>query len=157
MTRRVGAFLLLVVSLGSGCAAHYEEGSDDEADWAEQTASTGMRDASAASIPDAGADGSAADAGRASADAGATGCAALTYEAFGKAFLQTYCVGCHAGPRAPDGVDLSTLAGVKANKSEVVAHAVRTPRSKPMPPPSSRQPTAAERARLGEWLSCGPN
>lgn len=111
-------------------------------------------DGGVSTSPDAGAviDASVTlDAGAASA------CASLTYASFGKPFLQKYCVGCHTGAAASDGVDLSSLAGVKTNKREVDAHAVRTPRTKPMPPPGMPQPTAEERKKLGEWLTCGPN
>ncbi|MET0340797.1 MAG: hypothetical protein ABW252_07330 [Polyangiales bacterium] len=83
-------------------------------------------------------------------------CAELTYADFGEPFLEKYCVGCHLGARAVGGIDLSTLAGVKEHKDHVIAHAVDEDASEPMPPPSARQPTDAERARLGTWLACGP-
>lgn len=83
-------------------------------------------------------------------------CASLTYASFGEPFLEKYCIGCHLGARAVGGVDLSTLAGLKMNAEQVVAHAVEKPVVKPMPPAGARQPTDAERMQLGQWISCGP-
>lgn len=151
---RLMTSLLLGSALLTGCAAQTDDDRDDE-ERASTAQVSGMRDAGV-TVTDGGGrlDGSSAtpsDGGAASA------CASLTYESFGKPFLTKYCTGCHTGARAPDGIDLSTLAGAKKDKSEIMAHAVRTPRSKPMPPATSPQPTADERAKLGEWLNCGPN
>lgn len=84
------------------------------------------------------------------------GCADLTYESFGKAFMQKYCTSCHQGASAPGGVDLTSLEKIAAQKGHVEEHAVGTPASKPMPPPGLPQPTAEEKQKLGAWLACGP-
>ena len=162
--RRYAALLVTAGSLW-GCSEQ-EEGDalDEPLDVAaQQRASGGGVDGGmASSALDAGlvprGDARARDAAvQSDAASAADACATLTYESFGKAFMQKYCVGCHQGAAAPDGIDLSALRGVQADKREIDAHAVRTPRSKPMPPPGAPQPTAEERKKLGDWLRCGPN
>lgn len=82
-------------------------------------------------------------------------CEALTYREFGEPFFEKYCVSCHLGSEAPAGVDLSTLAGVREHAEHVVRHAVEEA-DPSMPPEGARQPSAAERAKLGTFLGCGP-
>lgn len=158
MKRRTRILWLTALAVMAGCVG--EDDATEMEDGDGRTSSAQTTSAPSACVP-SGADasvaadaGTVADAGQPAADGG---CGTLTYETFGKAFLQQYCVGCHQGPRAPDGIDLTTLANVKTNKREIDAHAVKTPRSKPMPPPTSPQPSAADRAKLGQWLTCGPN
>jgi uncharacterized membrane protein len=76
----------------------------------------------------------------------------LTWASFGQAFVSSYCVSCHGGDRAERGIDLSTEAGVTRYASDVLAVAGE---SSTMPPFGESSPTAAERAQLVEWLSCG--
>ena len=155
---RALAFTALAIVVGCDDSADVDVPEEPESPTASQTTVPSMADAGTAMTVDAGTTSSGIgvrDAG-AGVDAGGA-CASLSYESFGKAFLQKYCVGCHQGKAPPDGIDLTTVANVKKNKREIEAHAVRTPRSKPMPPPTAPQPTAAERKRLGEWLACGPN
>jgi hypothetical protein len=100
------------------------------------------------SKPDAGS--SKPDAGGTKADAGTGGaCSALTYESFGKGFITTYCASCHS---AGDFV-LTSLANIKKFKADIKEQAVD---SKRMPQKGAKQPTDAERAKLGQWLDCGP-
>ena len=159
--RTYGTLLAAAVTLW-GC------GEQDDGESESATAEIAAQQAGAAldggrGVPlDAGApvraDGGARDAAvQADAASASEACAALTYESFGRSFMQKYCVGCHQGAAAPDGIDLTTLGGVQADKREIDAHAVRTPRSKPMPPPGLPQPSADERKKLGDWLRCGPN
>ena len=164
MNVRICGIFVVAGAAVYGCAEQ-EEGDATGASsdvTAQQTASGWNVDAGASTPIDAGQVISGADAGALDAavglDAGSSAdpCAALTYESFGKPFLQKYCIGCHQGAAASDGIDLSSLRGVQTNEREIDAHAVRTPRSKPMPPPAAPQPSADERKKLGDWLRCGP-
>jgi hypothetical protein len=80
-------------------------------------------------------------------DAGTT----LTYANFGSAFMTTHCVECHGRVRVSRNIDLTSLAGVRANRVEIYSSAVATTVMPQMPP----NPSSAERSQLGEWLSCG--
>jgi hypothetical protein len=90
------------------------------------------------------------DAG-AHSDSGAGG-ACPTYDDFGKMFMMTYCVTCHAGARPQHNVLLDTLANVQKNKTAIKRVAVTTTAM----PEANPKPTAAERTKLGQWLDCGP-
>lgn len=84
----------------------------------------------------------------------------LTYDTFGKKFMESYCTRCHkAGSTDTEAAakgDYSTLAGVQAHRdaidSEAAAGATRTNTGMPE---SSPTPSDAERKQLGEWLACG--
>jgi hypothetical protein len=96
--------------------------------------------------------GAKADAGGSTTgDAGSAGdtCADLTYEKFGKTFLDTYCLTCHTKMMPM----FTTLAQVTTNKTKIKAEAAT---GTAMPPKGSKAPTADERAKLGKWLDCGP-
>ncbi|MDQ3366697.1 MAG: cytochrome c [Myxococcota bacterium] len=87
----------------------------------------------------------------------------LTYESFGKPFMDRYCVECHdSGLRGPDRQgapsfhDFDTIFGIRA----VHEHIDFTTASGPAAtntsmPPGNPQPTLAERQQLGEWIACG--
>ena len=89
----------------------------------------------------------------------------LTYTSFGKAFMDQYCVSCHASSLsgaarqgAPSDHDFDTLALVHATEAEHIdenaaagPNAVNTE----MPPAGSKAPSEEERRKLGEWLACG--
>lgn len=79
--------------------------------------------------------------------------ASLTYESFGKPLLEKYCVSCHSGARAADGVMLDSQAGVLAVKARVFDEAGGTNHA--MPPEGKPAPTAEEREMLGDWLAAG--
>lgn len=90
----------------------------------------------------------------------------LRYEGFGEAFLERYCVRCHAstlttvGERggAPLGTDLDTLEGVRMHLEAIDGAAAAGPTriNVFMPPPTSPElPTEAERDQLGAWIACG--
>jgi cytochrome c5 len=88
---------------------------------------------------------------------------ALTYESFGRGFMERYCTRCHASTLrgedrqgAPSFHDFDTLFGIKA----VFDHVDETTASGPAAtntsmPPDTPSPTLAERQQLGEWLACG--
>ena len=83
--------------------------------------------------------------------------AALSYDNFGRWFMNQYCAGCHSSllPEdmrhgAPMGVDLDTYGGVL---EQVEAIAEEVGGEAPSMPPGGG-PSDEERALLGEWLQC---
>lgn len=87
----------------------------------------------------------------------------LTYESFGKPFMEAYCTRCHSSELtgaarngAPSFHDFDTLFGIQA----VSDHIDETTASGPdatnsSMPPDGAEPTLAERQQLGEWIACG--
>jgi uncharacterized membrane protein len=87
----------------------------------------------------------------------------LTYNNFGKQFVETYCTRCHASDKmgaarngAPAFHDFDSLFGIMAVSAHIdeVAAAGPAATNEGMPP-SSPKPTLAERQMLGEWIACG--
>lgn len=87
---------------------------------------------------------------------------ALTYESFGKPFLNRYCTRCHstavtgdARQSAPADHNFDTLEDVLAMAEHIDTNAAGGPAAlNTTMPPSGPFPTEAERRRLGEWLAC---
>ena len=87
----------------------------------------------------------------------------LTYNNFGKQFMESYCTRCHDSAKtgdqrqgAPSFHDFDTLFGIKA----VSDHIDQTSASGPAAtndsmPPDGTKPSLAEREMLGEWIACG--
>lgn len=87
----------------------------------------------------------------------------LTYNNFGKAFMESYCTRCHASTLsgaerhgAPSFHDFDSVFGIRA----VSDHIDETTASGPAAtnegmPPNGAMPTLAERQQLGEWIACG--
>jgi uncharacterized membrane protein len=87
----------------------------------------------------------------------------LTYESFGKPFMETYCTSCHSSELsgtmrngAPRFHDFDTLVGIRA----VANHIDETTAAGPNAtnegmPPEAPFPTLEERQQLGEWIACG--
>jgi uncharacterized membrane protein len=148
----ISAALLVATACGD------DSSSDDSTDDSTTTKDAG-KDASS-SIPkaDGGKDASATkDAG-----GGGDDCDALTYDSFGKDFMDTYCASCHAksvtgGQRqgAPPEDVFDTLAQIQADKDEVQMQ-VKT-KVMPFKLPNVAQPTQAERDKFDAWMTCGPN
>lgn len=86
----------------------------------------------------------------------------LTYESFGAAFMETYCVRCHSSMNAgvarkgaPEDHDFDTLAGILAAAEHIDEVAAAGPaRTNREMPPSAPKPSDAARKQLGEWLAC---
>ena len=88
---------------------------------------------------------------------------ALTYQTFGKPFMEKYCLGCHHSDLmgadrhgAPTFHDFDTLSGIKS----VSEHIDQTTAAGPASinhgmPQTDPKPTDAERHQLGEWIACG--
>lgn len=87
----------------------------------------------------------------------------LTYENFGRGFMESYCLRCHSrvltgtGRRgAPVGMDFDTLERVRSYSFDIDAAAgASVAVENTQMPPDTPRPTAEERRRLGEWLACG--
>lgn len=83
---------------------------------------------------------------------------ALTWEGFGRPFLEANCDRCHrAGTMdrqgAPWEFAFDTLDDARRHRDRLFARAATT---RPTMPPGPDKPGDAERARLAEWLSCLP-
>jgi hypothetical protein len=87
---------------------------------------------------------------------------ALTYENFGKPFMEDYCTRCHAAnlrgadrQGAPSFHDFDTIFGIRV----VFDHIDETTASGPAAtntsmPPDRPAPSLSERKQLGEWIAC---
>jgi cytochrome c5 len=87
---------------------------------------------------------------------------ALSYENFGRAFFESYCLRCHSaaisgsGRLAPVGRDFDDLAMIRANALYIDQFAAAGPKGEQMSmPPGAEKPTLGQRTQLGEWLACG--
>jgi predicted small lipoprotein YifL len=86
----------------------------------------------------------------------------LTYENFGREFMEVYCTRCHHSELtgadrkgAPSFHDFDTIFGIRA----VSDHIDETTASGPAAtndsmPPDGDRPTLAEREQLAEWIAC---
>ena len=88
----------------------------------------------------------------------------LTYETFGRAFMEDYCTRCHstalpgaARNGAPSDHNFDTLEAIKDTEAEHLDEeaAAGPDHVNTAMPPTAPQPTEAERRKLGEWLACG--
>lgn len=92
--------------------------------------------------------------------------AALTYDAFGKPFMEKYCTGCHSSKLktaaermgATEGHDFDNVLGIKGVAKHIDEKAASGPSATntAMPPPAApgEKPTLAEREKLGQWIAC---
>ncbi len=81
----------------------------------------------------------------------------LTYESFGKTFLDTYCNRCHnasEGHRsgAPESYRFDTLGDVHEHRDRIF---IRAAASNVTMPPGVDDPPEEAREQLAQWLSCG--
>ena len=86
----------------------------------------------------------------------------LTYESFGKPFMEAYCTRCHSSELtgedrngAPSFHDFDTLFGIDAVHEHIDETTAIGPaaENRAMPPAAPR-PSDEERAQLGEWIAC---
>lgn len=80
-------------------------------------------------------------------------CSELTYANFGKALIDSKCVGCHSGTAAAGGVRLDTLASIKQFTPHIIEHAVEL--NPPAMPYMQAPLPLADRDKLERWLDCG--
>ena len=86
----------------------------------------------------------------------------LSYEDFGKPFMEKYCTRCHHSELngserqgAPLYHDFDTLDGILVVANHVDWYAAAGPSStNEIMPPNGELPTLQERTNLGEWLVC---
>ncbi len=81
----------------------------------------------------------------------------LTYENFGRPFMDAWCNECHSEPEgarqgAPADVRFDNLAGVRRWDDRIFA---RSALDRVSMPPGLGDPPRADRDRLAEWLACG--
>jgi uncharacterized membrane protein len=81
----------------------------------------------------------------------------LSYESFGKHFLDAWCQGCHGGgverrQGAPSAYTFDTVDEVRRWRERIF---VRSAADNTSMPPGPNNPSAEERALLAEWLACG--
>lgn len=87
----------------------------------------------------------------------------LSYETFGRAFMQSYCLTCHTAERggaarhgAPSDHNFDTLDEIHEHAHHIALAAAAGPDAVNMAmPPGQDGPSRAERLLLGEWLACG--
>jgi uncharacterized membrane protein len=86
----------------------------------------------------------------------------LTYQNFGQSFMGTYCLRCHnealtgaARKDAPTDVNFNTVEQVRGESKDIdkLAGASATLTNEEMPP-DGEKPSAEDRRKLSEWLSC---
>ena len=86
----------------------------------------------------------------------------LTYENFGRQFMENYCTRCHASSVegearncAPNDHNFDTLDEIVFYRDHIDEMAAAGPQSvNTAMPPSGAMPTAEERRDLGTWLAC---
>ncbi len=94
-------------------------------------------------------------------DADETDCDELTYENFGQAFFQSYCLRCHsvtnvgdvARNDAPVGINYDTLDGVREFTTRIRLRAGELGDMPPLLVPVPR-PSEEERLQLIRWIDC---
>jgi mono/diheme cytochrome c family protein len=81
----------------------------------------------------------------------------LTYESFGKPFLDAHCQSCHgaggtARKGAPSSYDFHDPGAAKHHRARIFARAAADNTTMP---PGPDDPPVDERRKLAEWLACG--
>lgn len=84
---------------------------------------------------------------------------ALTYENFGKGFIDRNCQSCHMSRAterrgAPAEYSFDSREDVLRHRARIFARSAADNTSMP---PGPDDPPAAERAQLADWLACGAN
>jgi len=89
----------------------------------------------------------------------------LSYENFGKGFMESYCTECHDSHKrgeerqgATSFHDFDTIYGIRAVHEHIDFTTAAGPTgvvNDSMPPDGEPAPTLEEREQLGEWIACG--
>jgi uncharacterized membrane protein len=87
----------------------------------------------------------------------------LTYESFGSAFMETYCLGCHSKTvtgadrkDAPADHNFDTVNEVRGFAEHIDEHAGAGPdATNTLMPPDDPSPSLEQRMQLSTWLACG--
>ena len=77
---------------------------------------------------------------------------ALTYENFGRAFIDAHCIICHGGANAHSSRAFTSVDQIRAQRDRIFANAAAGNRSMP---PGPDGPSPEDRNRLADWLACG--
>ncbi len=86
----------------------------------------------------------------------------LTYENFGREFMESYCTRCHDSALtgddrmgAPSFHDFDTVFGIRAVSDHIDFTTAAGPAAtNDSMPPEDPRPTLEERTKLGEWIAC---
>lgn len=78
----------------------------------------------------------------------------LTYENFGKDFMDKNCNSCH-GAGAAESPKLDTVASIRSNIGDIDKAAAKGPNATNTFMPEGRSVSDEDRTKLGEWLACG--
>lgn len=81
----------------------------------------------------------------------------LTYEGFGRPFMDAHCQSCHGVPSkdrkgAPSGYDFGSVEDVRRFRARIFSRAAADNTTMP---PGPDDPPESEREKLAEWLACG--
>lgn len=87
----------------------------------------------------------------------------LTYDSFGRSFMESYCLRCHSGSvtgaareGAPSDHNFDTIIEIQGLADHIDQMAGVGPDStNEIMPTDDPKPTLAERQQLAEWLACG--
>ena len=88
---------------------------------------------------------------------------ALTYDNFGSAFMESYCLRCHSvtvtgadRKDAPTDHNFDTLNDIKGLADHIDEHAGAGPdATNTLMPPDDPRPSLEQRMQLSTWLACG--
>ena len=81
-----------------------------------------------------------------------------TYENFGKAYMEKYCIKCHNSEKknvftrmgAPAGYDFDQVEGIEKEKAKILEYVLE----KKKMPPGLNKPSEEENGKLKAWLEC---
>lgn len=81
----------------------------------------------------------------------------LSYDGFGKDFVERHCQSCHGVPSkdrkgAPSAYDFGDVEDIRRYKDRIFSRAAADNTTMP---PGPDDPPAEERDKLAEWLACG--
>lgn len=76
----------------------------------------------------------------------------LTYDNFGKQFMNDYCVSCHGGPNGYSSRAFTTVESIRVSRDRIFVNAAA---DNTFMPPGPDDPPKSERDKLADWLSCG--
>ena len=76
----------------------------------------------------------------------------LTYDNFGEAFFERWCVYCHGGANSYSSRSFTSVDVIRSQRERIYANAAAGNTSMP---PGPDDPSEVEREQLAEWLACG--
>ncbi len=76
----------------------------------------------------------------------------LTYENFGKDFMDAHCVRCHGGPNGYSSRAFTSVDNIRVQRRRIYANAAG---DNTFMPPGPDDPPRSDRDKLANWLACG--